>query len=89
MSRAPSTTTATTLYPGGILNTGFALSWATERVRDVPRARPGGQRWAYERIQAGDRTCEANQVLHADAVDLLQKIEDNRFYTPAVAERWR
>ena len=27
--------TATTLYPGGILNTGFALSWAKDRVHDA------------------------------------------------------
>ena len=39
--------TQTTLYPGGILNTGFALEWAKERVHDAeagvarPRARPG------------------------------------------------
>ena len=37
--------TATTLYPGGILNTGFALSWAKDRVHDARPAsrdrRPG------------------------------------------------
>ena len=27
--------TATTLYPGGMLNTGFALDWAKERVHDA------------------------------------------------------
>ncbi len=27
--------TATTLYPGGILNTGFALNWAKDRVHDA------------------------------------------------------
>ncbi len=27
--------TQTTLYPGGILNTGFALSWAKDRVHDA------------------------------------------------------
>ena len=34
--------TLTTLYPGGILNTGFALSWAEDRVerRRSPPARP-------------------------------------------------
>ena len=37
--------TATTLYPGGILNTGFALSWAKDRVHDAKPASPtGGQR---------------------------------------------
>ena len=37
--------TQTTLYPGGVLNTGFALNWAKERVHDAkpagPRRRPG------------------------------------------------
>jgi predicted acyl esterase len=79
--------TATTLYPGGILNTGFALSWAKDRVHDAKPASPtGGQRWALERIRAGDRVCEANQVLHADAVDLLAKARANRFYRPRVAD---
>ena len=30
--------TATTLYPGGILNTGFALEWAEDRVDDAKPA---------------------------------------------------
>ena len=79
--------TATTLYPGGILNTGFALSWAKDRVRDAKPASPrGGQPWAFERIRGGDRTCEANQALHPEAIDLLAKIERNRFYRPRVAD---
>src|SRR5205823_10200828 len=57
--------TATTLYPGGILNTGFALSWASDRVHDALPASPtGGQGWAYQRIQQGDQTCKTNQDLH-------------------------
>ncbi len=79
--------TATTLYPGGILNTGFALSWAKDRVHDArPATADGGQPWALERIRAGDRTCRANQALHTEAVDLLAKIERNRFYVPKVAD---
>jgi len=79
--------TATTLYPGGILNTGFALSWAKDRVHDaLPASATGGQRWAYERIRAGDKQCEANQALHPEAVDLLAKIDANRFYVPKVAD---
>jgi predicted acyl esterase len=79
--------TATTLYPGGLLNTGFALSWARDRVRDAePASATGGQRWALERIQGGDQTCKDNQILHAEAVDLLGKIDANRFYDPAVAD---
>jgi predicted acyl esterase len=79
--------TITTLYPGGILNTGFALAWAKERISDTLPASPtGGQRWAYKQIQSGDPTCKANQVLHGEAVNLLGKIHANTHYTPAVAD---
>ena len=79
--------TATTLYPGGILNTGFALSWAKDRVHDArPASTRGGQPWALKRIRDGDRTCRANQALHPEAVDLLRKIRANRNYVPAVAD---
>jgi len=79
--------TATTLYPGGMLNTGFALSWAKDRVEDAqPATARGGQRWALDRIRAGDRTCKANQALHTEAVDLLAKIDRNRYYVARVAD---
>jgi predicted acyl esterase len=79
--------TATTLYPGGILNTGFALSWANDRVHDArPASASGGQAWALARIRHGDGICKANQVLHAEAVDLLKKTRANRFYVPSVAD---
>jgi predicted acyl esterase len=79
--------TQTTLYPGGILNTGFALEWAKERIHDAEAASPGhGQAWAYKRIQEGDGTCAANQALHPEAVDLLKKIEENSHYKPEVAD---
>ena len=35
--------TATTLYPGGTLNTGFAVSWAQQRQQE---AEPAGPNWA-------------------------------------------
>src|SRR5947207_13542749 len=48
--------TQTTLYPGGILNTGFAVNWAKERIHDAKPASPnGGQAWAYKKIQDGDQ----------------------------------
>jgi uncharacterized protein len=79
--------TQTTLYPGGILNTGFALEWARERVHDAEAASPTtGQGWAYQRIQEGDQTCADNQALHPEAVDLLQKVEENSHYKPEVAD---
>ncbi len=79
--------TQTTLYPGGILNTGFALEWAKDRVHDAEAASPTtGQAWSYERIQEGDQICAENQALHPDAVDLLRKIEENSHYNPEVAD---
>ncbi len=79
--------TQTTLYPGGILNTGFALEWAKERVHDAEAAGPGsGQSWAYKRVQEGDETCRKNQALHPEAVNLLQKVRENSHYVPRVAD---
>ncbi len=79
--------TATTLYPGGILNTGFAVAWAEQRQQNAEPAGPGhGQAWAYQRIQEGDQTCAANQALHGEAADLMAKIQANSTYNPAVAD---
>jgi uncharacterized protein len=79
--------TATTLYPGGVLNTGFAVAWAEERQQNAEPAGPGhGQPWAYEQIQKGDQTCAANQALHGEATNLLAKIKENATYNPAVAD---
>src|SRR3954451_10682692 len=79
--------TQTTLYPGGILNPGFAVAWAKERVHDAQPASPsGGQPWANKRIQEGDATCKANQALHGQAVDLMAKIRANNHYVPKVAD---
>ena len=66
--------TQTTLYPGGILNTGFAFNWAQERAHEALPAGPdSGQPWAYQRIQEGDQTCADNQVLHPEAADLIRR----------------
>src|SRR3954447_20864666 len=79
--------TQTTLYPGGVLNTGFAVEWAKERIHDAKPASPkGGQEWAYKRMQEGDKTCKDNQVLHTEAADLLKKIRQNNHYVPKVAD---
>lgn len=77
----------TTLYPGGVLNTGFAVEWAKDRVHDALPAGPdSGQPWAYKRIQEGDQICAENQDLHPEAVNLLKKIKENKFYVPKVAD---
>jgi predicted acyl esterase len=79
--------TGTTLYAGGILNTGFAVPWAEERQQNAEPAAPGhGQAWAYERIQSGDTTCAANQALHGQASNLLSQIRENATYDPTVAD---
>jgi len=79
--------TQTTLYPGGVLNTGFAVNWAKERVHDAQPAGPdSGQAWAYQRVQQGDQTCKANQALHGEAANLLAKIRANDHYVPKVAD---
>jgi predicted acyl esterase len=79
--------TQTTLYPGGILNTGFAVAWAKERIHDAePASASGGQAYAYQQIQQGDTTCKSNQVLHGEAVNLLAKIRANNHYKPSVAD---
>ena len=79
--------TMTTLYPGGILNTGFALEWGQDRVDDAEPAGPdSGQPWAWERIEDGDATCAANQDLHPEATNLIKKIRRNRYYRPKVAD---
>jgi predicted acyl esterase len=79
--------TATTLYPGGIRNDGFAVAWAKERQEQAKPAGPhGGQAWAYQRVQDGDQTCKDNQVLHPEAADLMAKIRQNSHYVPEVAD---
>ena len=79
---------ATTLYAGGILNTGFAVPWARQRQHDAEPAGPGsGQPWAYQQIKHGDRTCAANQVLHGEAANLMAKIAANHYYSPSAADQ--
>lgn len=69
-----------TLYPGGILNGGFAVDWAAERDGD---ARPSAHRWVRERIAAGDTECAANQVLHRQAVSILDRLDPHGYYEAA------
>ncbi len=78
--------TATTLYPGGVLNTGFALPWAEERQQNAEPASPGhGERWATNRSK-GDTTCAGNQDMHEEATNLLAEIKENATYNPPVAD---
>jgi hypothetical protein len=75
--------TASTLEPGGILNDGFAIDWATH-VLD--KADPYGQGWEQDRVDAGDTICEENQLLHLQKVDIIQKAFDTKYYDPAIVD---
>ncbi|MGZ4580523.1 MAG: CocE/NonD family hydrolase [Nocardioidaceae bacterium] len=81
--------TATTLYPGGDLNSGFAVAWAKERQQQAQPAgvgAPGTQAYAEQRVAQGDATCTSNQALHGQAADLMTKIRHNSHYHPRVAD---
>ncbi len=76
-------TFGSTLYPGGILNTGFAVAWGQDRI---DQGKPEGQRWAAKRIADGDVTCDANQHLRLQNPDIMALIADHPFYDPAVGD---
>ncbi len=82
MSVTDDTYTATG-YPGGINNSGFALSWVKERMEDARPAPEGGQPWAKALVAAGDKHCIANQKLRLQTRDAVKVIDANPFRTPA------
>ena len=79
-------------YPGGIFNSGFALSWITERIDDAKPAPGGGQPWARELTSNGDpftnppnvpdQHCIDNQELRLQTLPALKLIEKNPFRSP-------
>ncbi|MBU3688346.1 MAG: hypothetical protein B7C54_11460 [Acidimicrobiales bacterium mtb01] len=72
-----------TLYPGGILNTGFAVEWTRERVKE---AAPYGQEWTKKRADEGDALCAANQNLRLQNPDLEAEIDANPFYSADIGD---
>ena len=80
-----------TLYPGGLLNTGFAVDWTQDRVDNGrPAIDPegnivdeGGQAWAKDQIRAGDTACAENQSLRNQNPDLIAEIFESPFYDSA------
>jgi predicted acyl esterase len=72
-----------TLYPGGILNTGFAVDWTKQRMDE---SKPFGQSWAKDRADNGDTICADNQKLRLQNPDLVQEIQDNPFYPPTLGD---
>jgi uncharacterized protein len=77
-----------TLYPGGIFNNGFALGWARDRQADArPATRDGeGQKWARQRIAAGDETCRTNQALRLQSANVSKAIHDNAYQRGAASD---
>ncbi|MCU1366213.1 MAG: peptidase [Ilumatobacteraceae bacterium] len=69
--------------PGGILNTGFAAPFLSERQAD---AKPYGQAWTKKRADAGDTKCADNQDLRLQNPDFLAVTEAQDFYDPAQAD---
>ncbi len=79
------------LFPGGILNNGFALNWALDRQEAAKPAIPpfpnpdpdyGGHAWVKDRIDGGDTTCLDNQVMRLQSQDLKAEIQRDRFNEP-------
>ncbi|MGI9604054.1 MAG: CocE/NonD family hydrolase [Acidimicrobiales bacterium] len=70
------------LAPGGLLNTGFATSWADNLGNN---ARPYGPAWVNEVIDDGDTECDRNQQLRLQNIDATEKARANPFYTNKVA----
>jgi predicted acyl esterase len=66
-----------TLWPGGILNTGFAQKWASERASD---AQPYGEGWE---MGMNNPQCDDNQLVRLQNPDPASLIEDNPFYNKA------
>ncbi len=71
-------------YPGGINNSGFALSWIKERMADAQPAPAGGQPYARALVKAGDPNCTANQRLRLQTQDAVAIQRQNPFRTPAL-----
>ncbi|HQZ37166.1 MAG TPA: CocE/NonD family hydrolase, partial [Ilumatobacteraceae bacterium] len=72
-----------TLYPGGILNTGFAVDWTQDRVNN---GKPYGQGWTKDRADGGDTRCADNQLLRLQNPDLVAEIDDNPYYTSELGD---
>ena len=78
--------TETTLYPGGLLNTGFAVPWSQGVAQGAqPATATTGMSWAYDLIKGGDSTCARNQEMHGEAENLGATIKANSHFHGALA----
>jgi len=71
------------LYPGGILNTGFAVDWTSQRVEE---SKPFGQEWAQSRADEGDTMCADNQDMRLQNPDLVAEIDQNPYYSEELGD---
>ena len=69
--------------PGGILNTGFAAPFLSERQAE---AKVYGQKWSKLRADGGDKVCAQNQELRLQNPDFLALTEAQNFYDPVQAD---
>ncbi len=74
---------SSTLAPGGIYNSGFALAWIENVLK---RAEPYGHQWITDLVEAGDTVCEEHQKLHSAKVDVVAKALANPYYSDEVAK---
>ncbi len=78
-------TVRSTLAPGGILNTGFAVSWAADRDAS---AQPEAHQWVRDEIATeashGETTCKDNQQLRLQSVSAVNEINTEKYYTAAL-----
>ncbi|MCB1030352.1 MAG: CocE/NonD family hydrolase [Acidimicrobiales bacterium] len=58
------------LHPGGLSNSGFPIGWMQNLTAD---AKPFAPKWVQKRVQEGDTTCRNNQLLHSQAVDIVER----------------
>ena len=76
--------TATTLYPGGVLNTGFAVAWAEERHSTPNRpAPPTASTGPTNRSRKATRPAKPTRTCTARLTNLLGEIKENSTYNPA------
>ena len=75
-----------TLYPGGIFNNGFALSWALDRQN---AGKPYGEGWEQGVVNAGGPNgaqCAENQLLRLQNPDIVKLINDHPYYEKALGD---
>jgi predicted acyl esterase len=76
-----------TLYPGGIFNNGFALSWAIDRQN---AGKPYGEGWEQGVVDDGGpdgAQCAENQLLRLQNPDIVRQIDENPYYAPDLGDQ--